>query len=92
MFTVSNRGDVDLSLYPLPFEVSLPTYLFFLVTLAVGYIWGIFSNSVSTFRHKRVAKKEHSKVEALEQEVASLRAQKATTTAPTDVPKITQDD
>ncbi len=92
MFTVSNRGDVDLSLYPLPFEVSLPTYLFFLLTLASGYIWGMFSNSISTFRHKRVAKKEHHKVEALEQEVKSLRAQKATVAAPVDAPKLTKDD
>ena len=89
-FTVSNRGDVDLSLYPLPFEISLPTYLFFLLTLATGYLWGNLTNGLSTFRHKRMAKKEGAKVDALKQEVSSLRAQQATATTPSL--KISSDD
>ena len=93
LFTVSNRGDIMLSLFPLPYEVALPTYLFFLLTLLLGYVAGGLSNGLKTLHHKRAAKREHRKVEALEQEVASLRAKEATLTAPkspiTNAPKLT---
>lgn len=75
VFTVSNREDVNLSLFPLPYEISLPLYLFFLLTLAVGYGWGVLSTAITTLRHKRVAKKELARVDALKQEVSALRAQ-----------------
>lgn len=88
IFTVSNRGDVLVSLFPLPFEVSLPLYLFFLIALAVGYLVAMLSYSFSNLRYRREAKKEHRKVEALEQEIATLRAQQATMSTP----KLTQDD
>ncbi len=81
VFTVSNRGDVVLSLYPLPYEIALPTYLFFLLTLTVGYMVGTFFGSMHSFRHKRIAKKEHQKVEALQEEVAALRARENTAPA-----------
>lgn len=92
VFTVSNRGDVNLSLFPLPYEVGLPTYLFFLMTLLLGYVLGAFSNGMKTFQHKREAKKEHRKVEALNQEVSALRAKEATATAPSNTPKLTTND
>lgn len=92
VFTVSNRGDITLSLYPLPFEVALPVYLFFLLTLAIGYVWGMFSSGLSTLRHKRTAKKQQAKAEALSQEVSSLRAKEAMATAPVDAPKLSKDE
>ena len=81
LFTISNRGDLTLSLYPLPFEISLPTYLFFLLTLASGYLLGMLSNGISTIRHKNTAKKSRIKADALSQEVASLRSQQQTSSA-----------
>lgn len=92
VFTVSNNSDVTLSLFPLPFEISLPTYLFFLLTLLLGYVAGMLSSGLKTYHFKREAKKEHRKVEALEQEVSALRAKEATATAPSNVPKLTTND
>ena len=91
VFTVSNNSDVNLSLFPLPYEISLPTYLFFLLTLLIGYIAGMLSSGIKSYHHKREAKKEHRKVEALEQEVSALRAKEASSVAPTDAPKLTSD-
>ena len=81
IFTVSNRGEVDLSLYPLPFEISLPVYLFFLLSLGAGYLWGMFSNSVAILRHKHTAKKQTAKATALSDEISVLRAEQSVSTS-----------
>lgn len=73
IFAVSNRQEIMLSLFPLPFEVGLPLYLFFLVTLLIGYMWGLLSGSVASLKHRRNAKSEHKKAKALQDEVATLR-------------------
>ena len=76
-FSVSNRDDVLLSLYPLPFEINLPLYLFFLITLIAGYSWGALSNGFNALKHKRQASKQAGKLDALEQEVSALRTKEA---------------
>lgn len=82
VFTVSNREVVTLSLYPFPVEVSLPLYLFFVLTLALGYLWGLLSSSMAALRHRHAARKEGARADALDQEVSSLRAQQASHSAP----------
>lgn len=90
IFTISNRDEVVLSLYPLPFETVMPVYLFFLLTLALGYIWGMMSSGMKTWRYQRQSKREERRNQALEDEVKTLRAQEMTSAAQTesDLPKL----
>ncbi|MFZ4761739.1 MAG: lipopolysaccharide assembly protein LapA domain-containing protein [Alphaproteobacteria bacterium] len=50
LFCVSNLNDVTLYLYPLPFELTVPTYLVLLLMLLIGFLLG---GSIAWFHERR---------------------------------------
>lgn len=73
LFCVVNREAVELSLFPLPYTIALPTYLFTLLFLVIGYsiaaLIGSSKRLSQTFRLKRQSKR----LDALENEVQGLK-------------------
>ena len=79
---VSNRELITLKLLPLPWQFEMPVFLFGLIMLAVGYLWGSSIAITQRYRVGRTAKREHAKAEALTEEVAALRAERPTPSSP----------
>lgn len=76
VFAVMNRGLLNISLFPLPYEISLPIYLFVLIFFLTGFgmAWLMLSarragDGINSRRYKR-------KIDALENELRGLRMQK----------------
>ncbi len=73
LFAVVNRHDMLISLYPLPYQLELPVYLFVAFFFFIGFIiaWLLI-----TIRHTGDAlalRKSRKRVEALENELRGLR-------------------
>jgi uncharacterized integral membrane protein len=43
LFAVSNRADVDITLWPLPYQVTVGTYAVVLLAVLVGFIAGLIA-------------------------------------------------
>jgi uncharacterized integral membrane protein len=69
-FAVSNRMPVAISLWPLPFEASLPLGTTLLATLAVGIVLGTALMSLSRLRLYLRARRNERKAAALERAAA----------------------
>ena len=74
LFAASNRADVALALWPLPFVLELPLYLAILATLAIGFVAGGLSAWVSGRRRRREARRRGRRIAALERELAATQA------------------
>jgi uncharacterized integral membrane protein len=77
LFAVSNREAVSLALWPLPFLVEAPLYLFFLLTLLAG---GLLGASVGWFAgrdSRRERRRRHRRIVALERELSATQSQLA---------------
>ncbi|MBN8531756.1 MAG: LapA family protein [Alphaproteobacteria bacterium] len=72
---VSNAETVNVSLYPLPYEVMLPKYLLMLGMTFFGFIIGWLVTLNSALRWRFVAREQSRKVDALHNELASLKAE-----------------
>lgn len=72
-FAVSNRGIVELTFYPVPYVISMPLFLFFILTFAIGAAlgWGIARLKVGGYR--RAHRQAVERIEALENELGTLR-------------------
>ena len=77
VLAVNNRQSVTLSFFPLPYEIDLPLFLFGLVMLLGGYIWGGFTGISKRFSAHYQVKREKQRAAALSNEVTGLRAQQA---------------
>jgi uncharacterized integral membrane protein len=77
-FAVSNREHITVALEPLPYQSEMPLYLFGLIAVLLGFLWGS-SHSLAERFTKHLQLKEHQRtIEALRAEVISLRAEQAT--------------
>ena len=76
-FAVSNRTEVSLDLWPLPFEASVQIGAIVLAALALGVIVGTALMSASRFKTHRRARRSERRVASLEKV-----AQKASATLP----------
>ena len=56
VFSVSNRTAVTLDLWPLPYQVTLPFYFIFIVTLIVGFVFGGVVTAVAGARTRARAR------------------------------------
>ena len=89
-FAVSNRDQVNVALEPLPYQSEMPLYLFGLIAVLLGFLWGSTHSLAERFT-KHLQLKEHKRtIEALRAEVISLRAEQAAKSA-TPAPAITHD-
>jgi uncharacterized integral membrane protein len=72
---VVNRDAMTLSFFPLPYEITLPKFLFALLLFALGLLFGITRNSLKLLGARRKATREHRRTAALEEEIAALRTE-----------------
>ncbi len=75
LFTVSNRQDVALGLWPFPFVLELPLYLAVLGALLIGVIVGGSCAWIAGGRQRREARRRGRRIAALERELAATQAQ-----------------
>lgn len=71
-FAVVNRELVDISLFPLPYTLELPKFLLAIVSFAAGAVVGGLIVSLKHGPIRRHYKKQHKRVEALENELGTL--------------------
>lgn len=76
-FALSNRQPVALSLYPFPYALSVPLFLFTIVILALGVFLGWVTGAMVRIRHAHAHRRETRKLHALEDEVTALRTEQA---------------
>ena len=81
ILSLANRDTIIVSLHPLPYEVSLPTFLLILLVFLAGFLFGGLYTASSRWRTTRQHKKEQAHIQALEHEVASLRAERRSESA-----------
>lgn len=71
---VVNRHLVVLSLYPIPYEIELPLYLFSVIFFLMGLLAASSSGFFLRLSRRRELRKSKKQIHALESELASLRS------------------
>ena len=93
-FSVSNREYIDLSFYPLPFEIRLPIFALVIASLFIGAIFGVTAGWFSGSRRRRRLAMKRRQISQLQKQVEELRSTKLQKAVPTpistrsDAPKI----
>lgn len=75
-FSVSNRAVVKVTLFPLPFEISLPLFLLTIAAIAAGMFIGWTIARIRMFKVVKAAKHAGERAIALQHEVEALRHEK----------------
>lgn len=75
VFSTRNSDDLNLSLYPFPYEVQLPTFLLVILACLVGYSISLWHSYRVIRRLKRELKQSRIREDALRNEVDSLKAE-----------------
>ena len=78
LLAVANRHDVTLSSYPLPYEITLPVYLFVLVFFLAGFAMATLTKSLFALKKGHDIRKQKQQIEALRNEVEGLRSERLT--------------
>jgi putative membrane protein len=73
-FAIVNRQALTISLYPLPYEATLPAFLFAMLCFILGSIIGWLTISLRLAQTRRLAKTEHKQVVALQTEIQAMQA------------------
>lgn len=76
-FAISNRETVTLALLPFPWVAEMPLYLFGLFTLMAGFLWGSTHSLAERFNKHLQVRDDKKRIEALQAEVITLRAEKS---------------
>jgi uncharacterized integral membrane protein len=74
-FATSNRPDVSLALWPLPFAIVLPLYLLVFAALAFGFAAGAIAAWVGGRQRRRKLRQCRRRIAALETELAATRSE-----------------
>lgn len=74
LFAVSNREIVSAELFPLPFTVEAPFYLYVLVAIIMGLLTGSAVTWVYGHGARAAARREAKRAARLEKELIDLRA------------------
>jgi lipopolysaccharide assembly protein A len=77
LFAVSNRETVSLALWPLPFLVEAPLYLFFFLTMLAGGLLGASAAWLAGRNSRRELRQRRRRIEALERELSATQSQLA---------------
>jgi uncharacterized integral membrane protein len=72
LFAVVNREFIDISLFPFPYDISLPKFLIAIICFGAGLIVGGLLMSARLGHAMHDSRKQHKRVDALENEVKSL--------------------
>ncbi len=76
VFAVSNRGKVDVTLFPLPYAISLPLFVLAVASAFIGMLVGWFLTRIKMFRIIKAAKDAQEHAMALQGEIAAMRSEK----------------
>jgi lysylphosphatidylglycerol synthetase-like protein (DUF2156 family) len=76
-FALTNRQDVTIGLWPLPFELSVPFFVAALIGVLLGFLAGGLVAWAAQHRNRARARRETRRAERLEQELAAERAARA---------------
>ncbi|HEU5048022.1 MAG TPA: lipopolysaccharide assembly protein LapA domain-containing protein [Rickettsiales bacterium] len=76
VFCVSNRSRLELTLFPLPYGLTLPVFLFAILIFVAGLITGRFIGGMSHFKTRKLHKAANERVSALENEITAVRSEK----------------
>jgi uncharacterized integral membrane protein len=74
LFAVSNRADVGLGLWPLPFVAEVPLFLVVFLALAIGFVAGRLAAWFAARGRRREFRQRARRIEALERELAATQA------------------
>ncbi len=74
LFAVSNRKVVEAELFPLPFTVEAPFYLYVLIAIIIGLLTGSAITWVYGHTARATARREAKRAAKLEKELIDLRA------------------
>ena len=77
LFAVSNMQAVNLSLWPLPFEMQTALFVVVLLTLVLGFLAGGFVAWTSASRHRHAVRRATRRVQELTTELQEVRARLA---------------
>ena len=77
LFAIANRGDVVVSIDPLPFTLAMPLYLVVFGAAAAGLATGYLVMWVSGYRTRRDFSRTRRRLATVESELHALRAEHA---------------
>ncbi|MBU0725045.1 MAG: LapA family protein [Alphaproteobacteria bacterium] len=86
LFAVSNRETVDLTLWPLPYSVTLPLFLVVLGFLFLGFILGALFMWVEVLRARGHARAEAKRADSAERTLEDLRRDRRLAVDPSGIP------
>ncbi len=72
-FAVSNRAMVDLTFWPLPYDLAAPLYLITLLMVVVGFLLGLLLGWLGSQPVRRERRRQRKRIVELEAELARLR-------------------
>jgi len=82
IFTVENKGIVEISLWPLPYVVSLPLSLIVLGIFFLGFFIGCLYAWGLSYKKRRELKNTLFQVQMLSNEIETLKSQQETVKKP----------
>ena len=85
LFAVSNRGDVSLGLWPLPFAADVPLFFVVLLPLVLGFAAGRLAGWFSARGRRRELRRRARRIEALERELSATQELMQTNATPAPV-------
>lgn len=74
LFAVSNRQAVAINLFPLPFSLELPVYLFAFGVAALALFSGLLLGWLAGYPQRLTARRDRRRLADLEKEMGELRA------------------
>ena len=72
VFAANNHDAIDVGLFPLPYTVTVPKFLFAIACFALGVVFGGFSMNLKLGKSRRLYKSEHRRVMALQNEIHTI--------------------
>ena len=88
LFAIANRGNVVVSIDPLPFTFALPLYLMVFGAAAIGLIAGYLVMWVSGYRTRRDFRRTRRYLAQVESELHAIRAENALPAERASVPSV----
>ena len=76
VFCAVNRLPVSLNLFPFPYILEFPLFIFALFCVSIGVVFGGFSSWCYLRKTRRTLRNSVARMEALENEIKSLRIER----------------
>ena len=84
VFAAQNHDAVTLTLFPLPYEVELPKFLFAFLCFLAGVLIAAVALGLKSSQEHREYKKQRRAIAAMEEELKASKAKESALLAPAD--------